>query len=55
MNERVLDRYRVRPVEDMAFVMEHKDGQVEVYARLTGWGAKERAEKIAKDANEGET
>ena len=47
-----LDVYRVRAGgEGVYYVMEHRDGRVEVYARLVGMMAQERAEKIAEDAN----
>ena len=47
-----LDVYRVRMAPDGSwFVMEHRDGRVEVYARLVGMMARQRAEKIAEDAN----
>lgn len=52
---RTLDVYRVRPGGDgVYYVMEHRGGRVEIYGRLVGMEALERAEGIAKEMNEKE-
>jgi len=44
--------YRVRMgTGGVWYVMEHMDGRVEVYARLVGLKAEERAEAIAENMN----
>lgn len=47
-----VDVYRVVRQRDGSFhILEHRDGRVEIYARLVGALAEERAEAIARDMN----